>query len=209
MHESLQSQGDDEGGDERTTTEYGVIRKISPDGKVSTLKDHSGDEFHFDAPGMICDSVGNIIVCDRTGRCIKKITTNGDVSVLGGLCGKGKTDPVFKEGDIQTAEFMEPWYVTLSKSGEICFSDIRLNRILKIANRKVSTVAGSSKVDRDNSNIQGYSKEGFSNGPALKALFNQPMGIAYDNQKSLYIADGLNHCIRKLSADGIVTTFYK
>ena len=129
----------DEGGDERKNTEYGLIRKISAQGEVTTLKDHDGNEFHFDAAGMVCDNNGNIVVCDRTGRCIKKITTDGNVTILGGLCGKRKTDPIYKEGDIQTAEFMEPWYITMGKDGEIYFSDIRLNRIIKLADRKIST----------------------------------------------------------------------
>ena len=199
----------DEGGEERKNTEYGVIRKISAQGDVTTLKDHEGNEFHFDAAGMICDNQGNIYVCDRTGRCIKRITPDGNVSVLGGLCGKRKTDPIFKEGDIQTAEFMEPWYITIGKGGEIYFSDIRLNRILKIADKKISTVAGNSRIDMQHSNIQGYSEAGFADGPANKALFNEPKGILFDKKGNLFIADGMNHCIRKLSMDGTVSTYYK
>ena len=199
----------DEGGDERTNTEYGMIRKISPQGEVTTLKDHSGTELHFDAAGMVCDNDGNIFVCDRTGRCIKKITTDGYVSVIGGLCGKRMYNPIYKEGDIQTAEFMEPWYIALSKDGEIYFSDIRLNRIIKIAGKKISTVAGNSKIDMQHSNIQGYSEAGLADGPAKKTLFNEPLGISFDKKGNLYIADGMNHCVRKLSTDGMVSTYYK
>ncbi len=199
----------DEGGDERKNTEYGVIRKISSQGEVSTLEDHDGNELHFDAAGMVCDNEGNIFVCDRTGRCIKKITPDGYVSALGGLCGKRKTDPIYKEGDIQTAEFMEPWYLALGKDGEIYFSDIRLNRIIKLADKKISTVAGNSKIDMQNSNIQGYSEAGYADGPAKKALFNEPKGILFDKKGNLLIADGMNHCVRKLSTDGMVSTYYK
>ena len=199
----------DEGGDERTNTEYGVIRKISFQGEVTTLKDHTGTELHFDAAGMVCDHDGNILVCDRTGRCIKKITPDGYINILGGLCGKRKTNPIYNEGDIQTAEFMEPWYIALKSTGEIYFSDIRLNRIIKIADKKISTVAGNSKIDMQHSNIQGYSEAGYSDGPAKTALFNEPLGIVFDKGGNLYIADGINHCIRKLSNDGIVSTYFK
>jgi len=199
----------DEGGDERTNTEYGVIRKISNQGEVTTLKDHTGTELHFDAAGMVCDNDGNLFVCDRTGRCIKKIMPDGNVSILGGLCGKRKTDPVYKEGDIKTAEIMEPWFIALSKEGGIYFSDIRVNRIIKLADKKIFTVAGNSKIDTQNSNIQGYSEAGYADGPAKAALFNEPLGIAFDKIGNLYIADGMNHCIRKLSSDGIVSTYFK
>ncbi|OQY96007.1 MAG: hypothetical protein B6D37_03575 [Sphingobacteriales bacterium UTBCD1] len=199
----------DEGGDERNNTEYGVIRKITPQGIVSTIKDRSGTELHFDAAGMVCDSGENLFVCDRAGRCIKKITPDGSVSIMGGLCGKRKTNPVYKEGDVQTAEFMEPWYIALGKNGEIFFSDIRLNRIIKISNKKISTVAGNSTIDLGGGNIQGYSEAGYKDGEAKKALFNEPLGITFDKNGNLFIADGINHCIRKLSPNGIVSTFYK
>jgi sugar lactone lactonase YvrE len=199
----------DEGGDERKNTEYGVIRKISDRGEVTTLNDHDGNELHFDAAGMTCDKDGNIFVCDRTGRCIKKITPDGYVSALGGLCGKRKTGPIYKEGDIQTAEFMEPWYIALGKNSEIYFSDIRLNRIIKLADKKISTLAGNSKIDMQNSNIQGYSEAGYQDGPAKSALFNEPKAILFDKKGNLFIADGMNHCVRKLSTDGTVSTYYK
>lgn len=44
---------------------------------------------------------------------------------------------------------------------------------------------------------------------ALTTLFNFPKGIAYDSKGNLSIADMNNHCIRKLSSYGIVTTFAK
>ena len=53
---------------------YFVIRRISPQGEVTTLKDHDGRELHFDACGLVCDDDGNIIACDMGSRCIKKIS---------------------------------------------------------------------------------------------------------------------------------------
>lgn len=44
-------------------------------------------------------------------------------------------------------------------------------------------------------------------GSATEASFNNPHGIAVDAQGNIYIADRLNHKIRKLSFDGIVSTF--
>jgi len=47
---------------------------------------------------------------------------------------------------------------------------------------------------------------GFRDGPVEDAVFNQPKDIKFDNDGNLFIADYNNHCIRMLSADGIVTT---
>lgn len=47
---------------------------------------------------------------------------------------------------------------------------------------------------------------GFRDGPVEEAIFNLPKDIKFDNDGNLFIADYGNHCIRMLSADGIVTT---
>jgi Abnormal spindle-like microcephaly-assoc'd, ASPM-SPD-2-Hydin/NHL repeat len=67
--------------------------------------------------------------------------------------------------------------------------------ILTFTPGMASTVAGTGS--------SGYSGDG---GPATSAQFNFPMGIARDSQGNLYIADAVNNVVRKVSADGIVTT---
>lgn len=47
---------------------------------------------------------------------------------------------------------------------------------------------------------------GFRDGPVEDALFNYPKDIKFDNDGNMFIADYGNHCIRMLSADGIVST---
>ena len=51
----------------------------------------------------------------------------------------------------------------------------------------------------------GYSGDG---GPATRARFNEPYGIAVDNAGNIYIADRHNHCVRRVDgSSGIVVTF--
>lgn len=47
---------------------------------------------------------------------------------------------------------------------------------------------------------------GFRDGPVAEAIFSSPKDIKFDNDGNLFIADYGNHCIRMLSADGVVTT---
>lgn len=47
---------------------------------------------------------------------------------------------------------------------------------------------------------------GFRDGPVEDALFNYPKDIKFDNDGNMFIADYGNHCVRMLSADGIVST---
>jgi hypothetical protein len=74
------------------------------------------------------------------------------------------------------------------------------------AGNVVRVIRPSGQVER----IAGSGNEGFSGdgGPALLADLDQPSGVALDAAGNLYIADGYNHRIRRVSAaDGTITTF--
>jgi sugar lactone lactonase YvrE len=49
-------------------------------------------------------------------------------------------------------------------------------------------------------------RSGFRDGRSGKALFNKPTGLAVDAQGLIYVADTLNHCIRRISRQGRVST---
>ena len=121
-----------------------------------------------------------------------------------------KTDQLFEGLTAEELESLTGSGVTHTyKKGEIIFCDGRLNRIIKIAGKQVTTIAGNSIIQPNSVNMGGRSKEGYKDGKALTALFNFPLycSIAIDSKQNIYIIDGGNDCIRKLSADGMVSTF--
>lgn len=60
----------------------------------------------------------------------------------------------------------------------------------------ISTVAGSARI--------GF---GGDRGPAVRAMLNNPRGVAVDASRTLYIADSENHRIRAVDlASGVITT---
>jgi sugar lactone lactonase YvrE len=75
----------------------------------------------------------------------------------------------------------------------ICYKAHRVIRIERDGSYR--TVAGSDAA--------GYAGDG---GPATAAQLNRPSGIAIDRDGNLYIADTLNHRVRKVDAAGIITT---
>jgi len=191
---------------------FNVIRKISPDGIVSTLKTPDGK---FILPnqisGMAIDLQGNIIFGSYSfGRFVGKIDlATGAITLVAGQPYKREWCPIYTPGPIATAEFVEPENIIVNKKGEILVADQRINRIIKIADGRMSTLAGGNIIDDCSGNIAGSSENGNRDGKALTALFGSPKGMAYDSKGNLFIADTANHCIRKLSPEGMVTTFAK
>lgn len=191
---------------------YSVIRKISADGMVSTLKTPDGKYIvPNDISGITTDGQGNIIYAAYGfARFIGKIDlATGTFSSIAGQPYKREWCPVYTQGDSGKVEFVSPENIITNKKGEIIFSDQRIHRVIKVASGKVSTLAGNSIIDPCSQNIAGRAQEGNKDGKALAALFNFPKGLAYDSKGNLFIADMNNHSIRKLSPDGIVTTFAK
>jgi DNA-binding beta-propeller fold protein YncE len=83
------------------------------------------------------------------------------------------------------------------RTGELYISMLELPRVRKVdRNGVISTVAGSGE--------EGFAGDG---GPALEAAFKWPLSLAFDRRGNLYIADFFNDRVRRVSPDGIISTF--
>jgi len=173
-----------------------LIRKVTPDGVISTLAgsgsadyaDGTGTAASFNGPfGVAVDAVGNVFVADTYNHRIRKITVDGIVSTL---AGNGDSD--FADGTGTEARFSYPTGVAVDASGNVYVAEIGNYRIRKItAEGVVSTLAGSGASGSDD-------------GIGTDAQFNAPLALTVDASGIVYVAD--KHRIRKVSADGIVST---
>ena len=151
----------------------------------------------FHSPhGIAVDAAGNLYVADTFNNRICKITPTGETSVLaGGTEG-------FADGQGSDAQFDFPSGIAIDTAGNLYVTDEDNHRIRKITpNGKVSTLAGSS-------GSTGFDSEGgFADGQGSAAQFSHPSDIAIDATGNLYVADSMNHCIRKVTPMGEVSTF--
>jgi hypothetical protein len=112
------------------------------------------------------------------------------------LAGTGDGEPA-PDGTPATATALEASAIAQGASGETFFLETTRNRLRKIGfDRCVWTVAGTGEA--------GFSGDG---GPGPLARLDRPQGLVASGTGDLYIADTENQRIRKLAADGTITTF--
>ena len=174
------------------------IRKITPAGLVSTFAGSgvagftdSVTPYLFNRPtGIAFDSAGNLYVADRDNRRIRRITPTGVISTFAGSATQAVID-----GTGTNASFTYPYVIALSSEGIIYVSEYTGQRIRKITPAGVvTTFAGQTTI-------------GSTDGIGTNATFNHPNGLAVDSAGNLYVTDRSNHRIRKITPEGVVTTF--
>jgi serine/threonine protein kinase len=178
-----------------------TIRKISPNGAVSTLAgisgshgsaDGTGDEARFWAPfGIAVDHASNVYVADTANNTIRKITPNGIVSTLAGLAGHpGSNDDLGAN-----ARFRNPWSVAADDTGNVFVADMSNDTIRKITPAGVViTLAGQAGMT------------GSADGAGGQARFNAPHAVVTDRAGNVYVSDSVNGTIRKITPGGVVST---
>jgi sugar lactone lactonase YvrE len=173
------------------------IRKISPVGFVTTLagsggpglSDGMGGNAKFNYPlGLAVDPLGNVFVADESNHCVRKITPTGNVTTLAGNGTSGSED-----GNRTIARLSYPVDVALDMYGNIYVAE-------KTGIRKISPLGVVSTLAGNRGSL------GFTNGMGTSALFNYPYGIVVDYLGNVLVSDAGNHCIRKISPSGNVTT---
>jgi len=173
-------------------TRYRLVSTINGAARVVYDATLTVEQVLLPSPVAItADGQGNLYVADTATNSIKKIVGGTQVATYAGSDGLTGT----ADGTGSSARFNSPSGLVAATDGTLAVADTANATIRLISSsRAVSTLAGSTTV------------RGNTDGAGTAATFSSPSGIARDTAGNLYVADSLNHTIRKISASGVVTT---
>jgi DNA-binding beta-propeller fold protein YncE len=191
------------------------VDKLSPEGLLTTVAGTGKAGFSGDggpalqatidwAAGIAVDAAGNLFIVDANNHRVRKVSRDGIITTVAGSgpSGFGQGQSTGDGGLATEARLMGPHGLALDRSGNLYIAEAGSPfgpfgyRVRKVsAAGIISTVAGSD--------APGFSGDG---GPATQAHLNTPLGLAVDTAGNLFIADWNNYRVRKVDANGIITT---
>jgi len=141
------------------------------------------------------DSAGNLYFADFNNHRVRRVAPNGTITTV---AGNGTPGFSGDGGTATQAQLNFPLGVAIDKDGNLFISEQNNHRVRKVtaATGVITTAAGSGTA--------GFGGDG---GAATSAQLNQPADVAVDNAGNLYIADFNNSRIRRVAANGVITTF--
>lgn len=167
-------------------------------------QDGRGREVRFEGPAAVAvHPSGGVYVADSRNHRIRYITPEGQVTTVAGGGPAGMVMGGYQDGPALEARFWNPSGLALDRRGFLYVADSG-NHCLRCLrpDGQVTTVAGVPGPPDET----GLPSGGYRDGAAAAARFRSPGGLAFDGAGNLYIADVGNHCIRRLSPQGQVTT---
>jgi hypothetical protein len=179
------------------------VRKVAPNGIITTIAGNgvaasTGDSGQATSASLnypadvLPDGDGNLFIVESFGERIGKIDAQGIITTVAGSCVLGYSGD---SGPATQVAVNNPNVLTLDPAGNLVISDENNNRIRKVTNDVIATLAGNG--------VQSYAGDG---GVATAAALYTPVGAAFDAAGNTYIADGGNNRIRIVLPNGAITT---
>ncbi|MGH3843965.1 MAG: protein kinase domain-containing protein [Pseudonocardiaceae bacterium] len=180
------------------------VRKVTPEGKITTVAgtgrdSYSGDntpaiEATLSSPdGLALSGDGSLYIADGNYDVIRRVDRAGIITTVAG----NRTRGVDGDGGPATqAQLASPSQIQFDRAGNLYIADELNNRIRRVDPAGIiTTIAGTG--------VRDFSGDG---GPARDARLATPSAVAVDNTGNLYIADELNNRIRRVDPAGTITT---
>jgi len=173
-----------------------VVRRITPDGRIDVVAGSGqagtgGDGGPATSAQLSPTDVaalpdGGFLVADGDNGLVRWVSANGVIQT------------VLEPGSTGATEVVAPVAVDVSADGSFVVADFLGQRILRVSGVEdpvVEVVAGTGEP--------GDSGDG---GPATTAQLAFPSDVALGGDGSVYVADRLNHRIRLIDGNGLIST---
>ncbi|MBI3884131.1 MAG: hypothetical protein HY302_00115 [Opitutae bacterium] len=150
-------------------------------------------EAFFPMPvALATDAAGNFYVADSASDTIQRFTNAGEITLVAGTAGQAGS----ADGTGAAARFNDPSALAVAPDGTVFVADTANATLRRISAAGVVTTLAGSATARGN-----------TDGPGAQATFSAPAGLARDAAGVLFVADSATHTIRRVAADGTVSTF--
>ncbi len=146
--------------------------------------------------GVAQDSQGNIFFADTGNHRIRMFGADGLVITIAGTGTYGLAN-----GSGASAQFAFPSALAVGPDDNVYVADTFNHRICKLTRPAIS--GGAWTV----TNLAGTGNSGYVEGAGSVARFNFPYGLTLDASGNVYVADSLNHRIRRVTPGGAVSTY--
>ena len=176
----------------------GIIRGVAGNGTAG----FSGDggpaaSSTLRGPGaVVVDGIGNVYIADRDEHRVRKVAAG--TGIISTVAGNGTGGFAGDGGLASDASLFAPTGIAVDIGNNLYIADSNNHRIRRVATGSgvIATVAGNG--------TPGFSGD---DGTATVAALNSPSAIAVDGVGNLFIADRLNHRIRKVAVGtGMIST---
>jgi sugar lactone lactonase YvrE len=146
--------------------------------------------------GIAIDRKGNLYIADGGNFRIRKVSSDGTITTVAGDGTRGTSG----DGGPAIKASIVPDYLAVDSKGNLFIAGSSAGAGGWGALRRVSTRGIITTVSGTGAAFSG------DGGPAARAQLYYPGSLATDSDGNLYVSDGYNRRIRKITRDGTITT---
>ena len=157
---------------------WAVVSTFAGSGTRGTADGPAASATFSDPTGLAFEADGALLVLDRGSGRVRRVSSTGSVSTVA-----------------LTGTLRGPFAIAIAADGSWLVSDSDDSCIRRIVDGVVSSYAGLC------------GSRGSADGDSAAARFDRPRQLALDETGTLWVADGNNHTLRRVAADGSVTTY--
>lgn len=183
------------------TGHYGQgVRRVSPDGVLSTVAADTAGTPLITPAGLDFDLSGNLIVVDQGGARIWRLDPSGQATAIAGTGTSASTG----DGGPALEAAIDAGQVTVGPDGAMYVDGDNQYRVIE-PDGTIRAFAGSG--------APGFSGDG---GPALQAMlggtdpsdpsYGNVLGVATDSAGDVFLGDAGNQRVRRVDSNGVIST---